>query len=141
MNRTLVRALALGGGVLLSGTLLAGPASAADFYVTQTVSATLAQDTLYFRGVEVAFVSLRENANGSRLLEVCNIGGSYTDGLINVADANGNSTDQIFDYEDWAGGGCFEETLGYPIRKFELNWFDNSTQALYDPPNWMLPPT
>jgi hypothetical protein len=141
MNRTLVRALALSGGVVLGGTLLAGPASASTLWVTQTVSTGYAKDTLYFNGVQVAFVALTENANGSRLLEVCNIGGSYTDGLINVADANGNSTDQIIDYEDWAGGGCYEETLGYPIRKFELIWFDNSTQTLYDPDNWMLPPT
>jgi hypothetical protein len=129
MKRNLVRALGLGGGAVLCAGLLAGPASAA----------TVSEISLYYDGLNVGFAALTLNTNGSQTLEICDYAGSWFEAQINVADANGNSTDQIIDYYDYAGGGCYVRTLGYPIRKFRADWYDASTNYDYGLTNWYEP--
>ena len=144
MKRNLARtAVGLGGSIALGATLLTGPASA-DSGVTGTVNVVdpgyYTKISAVYNGVLVGFAQLTLNANGSQTLEICNIDGTFTDAYINVADANGNATSQVIDYTDWAGGGCFIRTLGYPIRKMYLNWYDASTGTDL-PSDWALSPS
>jgi len=143
MKRNLMRtAVGLGGSIALGATLLTGPASADGFTGTShdVELGNYTNITAYDNGVEVGFAQLTLNGNGTQTLEICNIDGTRTDAYINVADANGNATAQIIDYTDWAEGGCFVRTLGYPIRKMYLNWYDESTNLTVDSP-WLLSPS
>lgn len=144
MSRPLIRtAVGLGGAVALAATVLTGPASAAQLpvqwefenYPNTYIEIAATIDN----GLIAGYVELFANPNGTQTLEVCNVDGTYTEGNINPADANGNATAQIIYYKDWAGGGCYTRTLGYPIRKLYMEWYDESTGTLVDS-NWVLPP-
>jgi hypothetical protein len=143
MKRNLMRtAVGLGGGIALGATLLTGPASADGFSGTShdVELGNFTNITAYDNGVEVGFAQLTLNGDGTQTLEICNIDGTRTDAYINVADASGNATAQIIDYTDWAEGGCFVRTLGYPIRKIYLTWYDATTNFNLASP-WLLSPS
>jgi hypothetical protein len=148
MRSTLARRmLGVGSGALLSSALLAGtasaapaaPASSGPSSTTFTVANWVQINVFDAAGDEVAFAKLTMTAPSAMALEVCNLDGDWTDAQVNPADASGNATGDIIDYIDDPGGGCYTRTLGYPIRKFRVEWVSPDALTLYTS-DWALPP-
>jgi hypothetical protein len=85
------------------------------------------------------FASMTTNANGSHFIEVCYKNASDFAMQVNAANPDGSASTTVITYEDNQIGKCFEETLGYPIRKFIAEFTQEPGGGVDGSPFWQAP--